>query len=356
MMKNIVPLILLISVGFLLYQCTPQQDAEAKDKAKTEIEEQVFPVKVQPLETDTIQRTVEQTATLKAFEEVYLAPASPGRIEKIYVETGDHITKDQLLVQMDKTQLHQATIQLKTVETEFRRVDTLYKYGSIAEQKYDQVKSQYDIAKSNVDFLLENTQLRSPLNGIVTNVLYEDGEMFSGAPNTQAGKAAVVVLMQIQPLKADINISETYFPLIRKGMKSKIRTDIYAEKVFTGEVFRVYPTIDPMNRTFKTEVKIQNQGEILRPGMFARVEIDLYKTESLIVPVNVIVQQEGTNNRYVFVHKNGVAHKTEIKPGKRYDEHIEIVSGNVKKGDEIIVAGQTKLMDKSKVKVVDNLD
>jgi membrane fusion protein (multidrug efflux system) len=84
------------------------------------------------LEKQIISRTIEYTSSLIPFEENHLVPSSPGRIEKIYVEIGDRVQKGDLLVQMDRTQLHQAEIQLKSVENDFRRLDTLNKVGSIS--------------------------------------------------------------------------------------------------------------------------------------------------------------------------------------------------------------------------------
>ena len=104
-------------------------------------------VRVMELQMQTVARSIEYPATLTAYDEVHLAPASPGRIEGIFAEVGDRVVKGAPLVQMDRTQLHQAEIQLKNLETDFARLDTLAKYGSIAQQPYDQMKPQLDITK-----------------------------------------------------------------------------------------------------------------------------------------------------------------------------------------------------------------
>jgi membrane fusion protein, multidrug efflux system len=68
-------------------------------------------------------------------------------------------------------------------------------------QQYDQLKTQYDVARSNVDFLKENTRLVAPFSGVISGRYFEPGELYSGAPNTQAGKAAVLSIVQIDRLK-----------------------------------------------------------------------------------------------------------------------------------------------------------
>ena len=191
------------------------------------------------------------------------------------------MAKGDVIARMEKTQLMQASEQLQNARSNFERMDTLYKLKSISEQQYEAAKTQYEVIKSNVDFLTRNTTLVSPINGIVTGKYFESGELYSGAPNTAAGKAAVVTLMQINPLKAKINISEKYYPLIRKGMKANVTVDIYPQREFRGEIFRVYPTISAETRTFTVELVINNADEVLRPGMFARVSLDLGETTVL---------------------------------------------------------------------------
>ena len=309
-------------------------------------------VEILELEQQTISRTIEYTSSLIPFEENHLVPASPGRIEKIYVEIGDRIKKDDLLVQMDRTQLHQATIQLKNVENDFRRLDTLNKVGSISKQQYDQMKAQYDIAVSNVEFLQENTVLRAPFAGVISGKYYEDGEFYSGIPTTPSGKAAIVSLVQINPMKAEVNISEKYFPMIRTGMDATVTCDIYPGRSFPGKVMMIHPTIDPATRSFTMEIKINNNRELLRPGMFSRVIMKLGEDKALVVPSVAVLKLQGSNERYVFLEENGIAKRITVEIGKRFDDKIEVISDELTVGSRLIVTGQARLIDGDRVKVV----
>jgi RND family efflux transporter MFP subunit len=313
----------------------------------------VYLVKTLELKKEKVARQIEYTANLLAFEEIHYAPASPGRIEEINVEVGSRVKKGDIIARMERTQLIQATEQLQNARSTFERMDTLYKLKSISQQQYEAAKTQYEVIKSNVDFLMRNTTLVSPINGIVTGKYFESGELYSGAPNTAAGKAAIVTLMQINPLKARINVSEQFYPMLKKGMKAVVKVDIYPQREFRGEVFRVYPTISADTRTFPVELEINNADETLRPGMFARVYLDLGVTDALVVPALAVVKQEGTNDRYVFVANDGhKARKVKVDIGERYDDRVEIISGQIKVGDQIIISGQDKLMDNSRINVV----
>lgn len=314
-------------------------------------EEPAIPVKLMTIQKELIPRSVNYTADLMAWEEVHYAPASPGRISSIEVGVGSRVTRGQVLVEMDKTQLQQSLIQFQNMQAEFMRIDTLHKLESISEQQYEQAKAQYDLAKTNLEYMTENTTLVSPLNGIVTGKYYESGEIYSGGPNAATGKAAIISLMQINPLKAQIDVSERYFPLVKAGMQAQISTDIYPDQQFNGRVYLVYPTIDPNTRTFRVEIRIDNPREILRPGMFARVMLELEAIEAFVVPANAVIQQEGTNNRYVFMHENGVVRKVDVAIGQRFDDKLEIVSDEIQIGSELVSAGQANLLDGSKVSV-----
>ena len=326
----------------------PKKDEsnQSSESSKKEI------VKVMELQYRTVARSVEYPATLEANEEVHMVPASPGRIEEINAEIGDRVTIGTALVQMDRTQLHQAEIQLKNLELDFRRLDTLAKYGSVAQQQYDQLKTQYEVAKSNVDFLRENTRLLAPFNGVISGRYFEPGEMFSGTPNTQAGKAAVLSIVQIDKLKAIVSISETYFPMVKKGIAASVKIDTYGERNFTGNILRIHPTINPLDRTFQVEVLINNRENLLRPGMFCRVTFDLDQEEALLLPSIAVLKMQGSNDRYLFVNENGKAKRISVTIGKRYDDDIEVFSDELKPGEQVIVTGQARLLDGMQVEVV----
>lgn len=308
-------------------------------------------VKTLILSSEKISRIIEYTSTLAAFEEVHMAPASPGRIEKIHVEVSDKVTQGQVLVQMDRTQLHQAKINMINLETDFKRLDTLKKTKSIADQQYDQLKARYDIAKSNYEFLLENTQLKAPFSGIISGKYFEDGEIYSGTPNAAVGKPAVISLIQINNLNAQVNIPSSYFPLVKLGMKAEVVSDMYPDKSFKGEIYRIYPTIDNATKTFVVEVKVQNGDLKLRPGMFAKISINFGEGSAVLVPSVAVIKQTGTNDMYAFVNVNNKAVKRQVKTGRIIDDKTEIVDG-VKLGDELIVVGQNKLEDKTPVNII----
>lgn len=328
-----------------------KKKSELVSALDTAVVEKVYPIKVETLKVDTISKIVSFSTNLSPYEEINLAPASPGRVEKVFVKVGDRVSKGMLLAKMDETQLNQAKIQLAQLETEYERMKALKETNSISAQQFDQVKTQVDVTRSSVKYMEENTKIVAPFSGVITGKYFENGELYSGAPNTQAGKAAIVTIQQIESLKAIVSISEKYFTELKTGISMNVTSENYPDEVFVGKIERIYPTIDPLTRTFKIEVKVINNGSKLRPGMYSKADLKLGEVAAIVVPEIAIVQQEGTNNRFLFINQNGVAKKVKIELGERINDQLEVISEDLKEGDELIIAGQAVLMDGSKVKV-----
>ena len=343
MIKNVILSTLAIAV---LAGCSGKKDSD-KDTSVVE----AIPVKVQKLEKENIARTLDYTANLQADEQVYYAPAATGRIEKIYVEVGDRIKKGQLLVEMDRTNLQQAEVQLKNLETEYNRAKMLNETQSISKQAYDAAVTQYEVAKSNVDFLKENTRMLAPFNGVVTGKYFENGEVYTGAAFGGASKPSIIAIEKINPLKAYVNLSEQYFLSVKKGTKVELKSNLYPDRIFEGQVSIVYPTIDPASRTFTVEVKIPNDDEALRPGMYGTINFFIGNTETVVVPAIAVLKLQGANDRYVFINKDGKAKRVSVNLAKRFEDKIELISDEIQEGDELIVVGQGRVIDGSPITI-----
>lgn len=344
MIKNIVLTMLTIA---LFAGCSSKKEESRKNEVT-----EAIPVKVKKLEKQSIAKTLDYTATLEADEQVYYAPASTGRIGKIYVEVGDRIRKGQLLVEMDPTNFRQAEVQLKNLETEYNRAVKLNETGSISKQAYDAAVTNYEVAKSNYDFLNENTKMLAPFDGIVTGKYFENGELYTGAAVGGAAKPSIIAIEKINPLKAYVNLSEQYFLSVKKGTKVELKSNIFPDRVFEGTVSIVYPTIDPSSRTFTVEVKIPNANEILRPGMYGTINFFIGETETVVAPAIAVLKLQGANNRYVFLNKDGKAKRVDVTLGRRFEDQVEVISNEIHEGDELVVVGQGRLVDGSPLSIV----
>ena len=161
-MKRCFQLVALLAV-VLLGSCTGGKDKSAAEKTEEKPKVKLADVTARPVE-----QIQEYTATVEAEVKNNIAPSSPVRIDKIFVEVGDHVSKGQKLVQMDAANLKQTKLQLDNQEVEFNRIDELYKVGGASKSEWDAAKMAYDVKKTAYQNLLENTSLLSPISGVVT--------------------------------------------------------------------------------------------------------------------------------------------------------------------------------------------
>ena len=320
----------------LMSACT-----ESKDKKGVDVISEKPRVKLATVTARQVDQILEYTATVEAEVKNNIAPASPVRIDHIYVEVGDKVSKGQKLVQMDAASLKQLKLQLDNQEIEFRRLDELYKVGGVSKSEWDASKMSLDVKKTSYRNLLENTSLLSPISGIITARNYDNGDMYNG--NTP-----VLVVEQIVPVKLLINISENYFSKIKKGSPVKVKFDVFEGEVFNGKISLIYPTINAATRTFPVELVLDNKDMKVRPGMFARVEVNFGSENHVVVPDLAVVKQAGSGDRYVFVYEKGKVRYQKVELGRRMGTEYELISG-VSNNSQVVVAGHTRLVNGTEV-------
>ena len=335
-------LLSLIVAGLLIIPaCT---ETEKEDNS----EQKAVSVKVETIEKKIVDQRIEFTGNIEPLIKNNISSSAAQRIEKIYVQVGSRVKKGQLLVAMENLNYAQAKIQLENLKIDLSRTEALFKAGGISEQQYDQILTQVKVSEESIANLSNNTKLVSPIDGIVTQKNFDNGDLATGQP--------ILVVMQIQPVKILINISEEFFPVVKIGTPAKIKLDIYPNKEFPGKIMLIHPVIDVATRSFQAEVRIDNPSLLIRPGMFARAIVDFGSHEKVVVPDRAVIKQSGTNDKYVFVIDGDRVVYTKVELGRRIDSIYEVISG-IEQGQQVVVAGYTSLMDNSKIKISDsNLD
>ncbi len=302
-------------------------------------------VRTAPLGYQTVTRSIELSSTLKGYEELNVSPSVTGIISDIKVEVGDRVKKGDTLVVMDQQQLNTTRLTYANLQVEMKRMEALKESEAISQQVYDQTKLALEQTAETLRFLEENTFVTAPYDAVVSAKNYEEGELYSGA-------MPIVKLAQVSRLKAYINVPETYYPIVKKGMKVDVYSDIYPGKVFPATIEIVYPTIDPATHTFTLKLDIPNKSEVIRPGMYIKTTLDLGEAEKLVVPYQSVLRLIGSNNRYIFIDEGGVAKRVFVELGERHDQIIEISSDELKVGDMVVIQGQAKLLDGVKLDVI----
>ncbi|MBO4577097.1 MAG: efflux RND transporter periplasmic adaptor subunit [Paludibacteraceae bacterium] len=330
--------------AMMLIGCNKQTETSAESAAAVE-EERVEQVRTTVLQPREIERIISVSTNLQGYLTQNVAPSLTGKIEHIYCEVGDRVRKGQDLVRMDQTQYKTTKISLANLEIEKNRVEQLLKSGSATQQQYDQILTQYNSSKEQLDFLQTNTYVKAPFAGVISAKTYEDGELYSGQP--------ILVLTQIDKLKALVAIPEMYFPKFKEGMKLTLTSEIYPDQTFPATVEVVYPTIDASSHTFQVKIVIPNQKNLLRPGMYVTTTIGLGREKAIVAPYQSVEKLVGANDRYVFINDNGRAKRVAVRLGQRFDQDIELISPEITAGVEMVTTGQHKLVDGVKINVVE---
>ena len=283
------------------------------------------------------------TANVEAYAKNNIAPQSPSRIQKIYVEVGDFVRAGQIVAKMDEVSLNQSKLSMANDSLEYSRIKKLYEQGGVSKSDFDAMELKYNVTRSQYQNLLENTILRSPVSGVITARNYDQGDMYGGSP--------IYVVEQITPVKLYVGISEMDYTRVKKNDTVTLTADALPGKTFTGRIARIYPTIDAATHTFTAEVNVANGDRLLRPGMYARVTVNFGSNHSIVVPDDCVVKQQGSGVRSVFVlQADNTVKEVVVTLGRHFGTEYEILSG-ISEGDNVVVKGQTSLKNGSKVNV-----
>ena len=326
-------LFLFAAAALMLVGCNSKQ-AETQEEAAEAVE-------LTTLHAREIQREISLSSNLMGYETVNVAPSLTGRIENIFVEVGDRVSKGKELVRMDEQQYKTTKLTLANLKVEMSRMEGLIQTGSVSQQQYDQVKLSLDQAQEQLDFLEKNTYVKAPFSGVISAKNYETGELYSGQP--------IVVLTQVDKLKTLVAIPESYIPLIKKGMKLTLRSSVYPDKEFPATIEVVYPTLDASSHTFQVKVVVPNASGLLRPGMYVTTTLGLQKETVIMAPYSTVLKLIGANDRYVFINDNGRAKRVTVEMGQRVGDEVEIIAPEIVDGVELVTKGESRLIDGVKI-------
>ena len=337
-MKTIFRTAIIASAAVLAVACgsksTKNDVAQVAEVAPT--------VSVVEVSTRLVPQTAVYTSTVQPYVKNNITPQTAGRITKINAEIGDFVKKGQVLAEIDKASLQQAQLQLLNQEVELERLRTLYEAGAVSKSDFDSIELAYNVTKTQVENLLENTVLCSPIDGVVTARNYDVGDMY-------AMSSPIYTVEQIKPVKLLVAVSESDYTKVKKGDSVEVKADALPELTFYGKIEKIYPTVDAATRTFNVEVLVPNNYSSLRPGMFTRVTVDFGSNNNVVIPDVAVVKQQGSGERFVYVlNADGTVTYKKVELGRRMGAEYEVLSG-LEDGDKIVTGGQIRLKDGVKV-------
>lgn len=306
---------------------------------------QGLPAEVVHAKEQIIPTYIEAVGTLKANESLILRPENTGRIDKISFTEGSFVKKGSPLVHFDdaiyKAQVAEAKARVLLSKTEFQRVDKLFKKGATSGTNRDSALAQLQINVAQLDqakISLSKMALKAPFSGIVGLRQFSPGDYIVAGSD-------MLKIVDISKMKLDFQIPEIYLPEVKPDQKLDIKLASFPSQTLTGKVTAISPQISEQGRNILVRASLPNHNNMLRPGLFAKVQLLVKEESSITVPEEAIIPQGG--QFIVYLYKDEKVTPAPIKIVKRFQGRVALTGINV--GDIVITAGQLKLQPGSTI-------
>lgn len=352
--------------------------AQKNDEVGAQAEqEKVIAVEVENPKEGNISQSLTLSGRLQPINVVTVIPEVAGlvKIKEVKVALGDMVKLGDILFVLDNEHIHDQIENLRLAyesaqknferarenfensKSNFARNEQLFNEGAISQQQFEQAKLaasdiqmevlEAQLEQSRFSYInsleqLENTVVKAPISGYVSSINIQEKGMTTAQPS--------LMITDISSLEVEILVTEGMINRINKGQEIDMEISSIGNERIKGIVQTISPVPDPITQLYKGKISLENSNQLLRPGMFAKIHLNLDEKRSVMTIPSVAVI-ETDNETYVYIADDNSAIRTEIKVGMDNGEVVEVLAG-LKKEDSVIVKGQDFINDGSIVKVV----
>ena len=356
-------LIILLVISAILTGCTAKNTDVDTNGEETAAKTEVTYVKTNAIMIKDFTKTLSLPGALEPKETVVITPKINGSVVGVYGDIGSKINKDTLLCKLSDTefrlQLENAVIGLRkenlmseSIKRNYDRYKSLFESGALAQTDFESIEDQHvlglellNLAQNNYEMAKQNlayTDILAPISGVISMKDVAIGE------NVSPGKT-LFNIVNIDEMYVQTGISEKDISNIKVGQIVVVHVDSVGGTVLTGQITNIGPVPDQQTKAYPIKVLLKNKDQVLKPGMFATVEIllDIHK-EVMAVPKSAILTEN--DKQFIFIEKDGKAYKKLVKTGYKDNDDWEIIEG-IEKDATVIVVGKDKLIDGSVVEI-----
>ena len=394
------------SMLLALTACSSGKVNAAKAGSPPEKEKAVS-VKAFVVEPRQVRRTVEAVGSLFAYDEVVVSSEVDGRADQVLVDVGDHVTKGQTLVEIvsiefklaadqqsaiveaaraklgmtgddpevkdpSKTAaVKKAAADLANAEQKYKRSKQLVQQGVLARQTYEEDEAVYNAAQAGyelavqdvrnlqaalkqeralrdlADKKLRDTRILAPFSGYVKERNVTVGQYLKV-------QTPVMGIVNVDPMRVRVKVPEKMSAWVPVGQPANVSVEAYPDRMFSGKIWRINPSVDPQTRTFDAEALIENHQGLLKPGFFAKATIPSTRVDRIVVvPQKALSYAYGIYKVYALTKSNKLKER-EVKLGDRIGQDVEVIDG-LTEGDRLALPTEGQelaLKDGATVKVV----
>ena len=394
------------SMLLALTACSSGKVNAAKAGSPPEKEKAVS-VKAFVVEPRQVRRTVEAVGSLFAYDEVVVSSEVDGRADQVLVDVGDHVTKGQTLVEIvsiefklaadqqsaiveaaraklgmtgddveikdpsNTAAVKKAAADLANAEQKYKRSKQLVQQGVLARQTYEEDEAVYNAAQASyelavqdvrnlqaalkqeralrdlADKKLRDTRIFAPFSGYVKERNVTVGQYLKV-------QTPVMGIVNVDPMRVRVKVPEKMSAWVPVGQPANVSVEAYPDRMFTGKIWRINPSVDPQTRTFDAEALIENHQGLLKPGFFAKATIPSTRVDRIVVvPQKALSYAYGIYKVYALTKSNKLKER-EVKLGDRIGQDVEVIDG-LTEGDRLALPAEGQeltLKDGATVKVV----
>jgi membrane fusion protein (multidrug efflux system) len=316
-------------------------------------------VKLMPQPSETVssfvvreeqwQDTLEAVGTITAVQGVTVTPELPGMVSEISFESGSVVAKGDVLARLDtaseQAQLRAVEAQLELARINLDRERTLRKENMVSQSDLDSAEATVKQLQANADAIrttIDKKTIRAPFAGKLGIRAINLGQYL------EAGKP-IVSLQSLEPVYADFSLPQQDISRLTNGMPVRLSLDAYPGRKFEGKLTAINPDLDSSTRSVGIQATFDNAERLLRPGMFARVQVLLPQHQkSLVIPLTSVLNNPYGDSVYVIEEstEGGTQHlavrQQFIQVGRTRGDFVSVTSG-LKPGDKIASSGVFKL-------------
>ena len=355
-MKNKVLVLLTVLTLFFSISCGKKEEKKVKT-------EKAVPVSIFKVKKKTFLLSEERDGEILPGNRIYLVPTVQGTIIEMKKHIGDRVKKNEVVAVIDhrviddklnalKSQIETIRAKRKLLEKDLERFKRLYEKDAVSKHKYEEVETEYNSTYaaekaylSQYNALKERLKdyfVKSPINGTITDKLFDTGNIAAGKP--------IYVIDDLKKVKVVSSVSEDLFNKISDSSYMEI-TIPAANLTLKSPIERKSASVDYLTRSGKIEAVIDNKDLKIKPGMYVKVRVIAGKYQALAIDRDTLLRLPATGVYYVFnLNKDNTVSKVNLKLGRINGNYQEVLEG-LNQNDAVVIKGQGILKGGMKVEV-----
>lgn len=343
MRKSILNSILVLSLLFALSACNQKKDdAKSMDQLHSELG---IPVRVVSAERSTFEQNLRYNAVLAGSQESTAQAMVSDVVVAINAKVGDRVNQGDVIVSFPvntpAAQYEQAQSAFQSISAVHDRMQRLYEQKAISLQDYENVRTQYLVAKANLQSSEQLVYIKAPISGVITNIMVNVSErVFPGKD--------LFTIAATGGYKATVMIPETEIGKVKRGARVSAH---WNEQSLEGRVSAIALAMDPGSKAFRVEVEFPARNAAIPYGVTADIAVEVSRKANVFVAHRQhLVRENG--DYYMWLADGNNARRVKVEVGLSNQLEFEVLSG-ISEGDMIITEGIKSLTDGSKIRVIE---